>query len=378
VRVLSRWLRSALLLLFIAQIVTSAGLAEELTHSLIFAEKETFAAWPANGGLWTWDDGQEALVCFVTGPYTPREGHNVVPPYSNVLARTRDGGKTWAIERPKSFFQQGMPIAAMPKEGLDFSSPDLAIRVVSDGYHGGGPDSGSLTISTNRGASWQGPFALPQLLPKEKYQITSRTDCHVVSRSELLLMGSARPKDRSQTERVFCVRLVDGGRGSEGLAWVQPAGVLERTIMPSTLWLGDKRLLTTLRVRSASADDNWIDAHESLDGGTTWKHAAKVAETGKGNGNPPALIPLRDGRLFCAYGDRTRLKMFARTSSDQGCSWGPEITLRDDYDPDAAGEIDLGYPRAFQSPDGTVNVVYYWADKDHETNFIAVTRWTPR
>lgn len=351
------------------------------THAIVFADEKTFAGWPANGGLWTWDGGKEAAVCFVTGEFTPRQGHNVVPPYTNVLARTTDGGKSWSIEKPSGFFQPGTPAITLPDEGLDFSSPDLAIRLVCEGYHAGGPDSGALIVSEDRGKSWRGPFALPRLMPeaiaRHRDQVTCRTDYLVVSRNELLLMGSARRKDRGEPDRAFCVRLTDGGRAAERFTWIQPDADHDRTMMSATVRLGENRLVSAFRVRGTQGDVNWVDAYESRDDGRLWRHLAKIGDCGSHNGNPPAMIALRDGRLFCAYGDRSRRKLFARISADAGRNWGEELVLRDDYDGDTAGEVDFGYPRAFQSPDGNVNVVYYWADLEHEANYIAVTRFDP-
>jgi hypothetical protein len=56
----------------------------------------------------------------------------------------------------------------------------------------------------------------------------------------------------------------------------------------------------------------WVDAYVSHDDGRTWRFLSKVGDTGQGNGNPPALLRLRDGRLCCAYGNRDRNQLLAR------------------------------------------------------------------
>ncbi len=104
----------------------------------------------------------------------------------------------------------------------------------------------------------------------------------------------------------------------------------------------------------------WIDTYDSRDerAGSGHENSRNGREAAK---SIPALIALRDGRLFCGYGDRTDED--GATSSIRGRSWGQGDPLREDYDPDASGDVDLGYPRVFQSPDGMVNVIYYWADR---------------
>ena len=68
-------------------------------HAVVFHRPDTFAGWPANGGLWTWDGGREAVVGFITGPYREQKGHNLDEPYTNRLARTTDGGEHPTDER---------------------------------------------------------------------------------------------------------------------------------------------------------------------------------------------------------------------------------------------------------------------------------------
>jgi hypothetical protein len=354
--------------------------AKEPSHRVVFSEEKTFAGWPANVGLWVWDEGKEAVVGFITGPYQLRNGHNIQEPYTNRLARTLDGGKTWTVEKADGFYQPKMPLRDLEK-GIAFGMKDLAIRFVSEGYHGGGPTRGSINLSADRGRTWSGPFSLPELIPSEKNlgrnEITSRTDYLPLESGDCLVFGSARPADRKLPDRAFVAKLVEGGTRAEFLSWIQPNESTDRTLMPSTVRVGKSELLTALRVRKADADVCWIDLYRSNDLGRGWKHLSKVGDTGTHNGNPPALVRLRDGRLCCAYGDRTRKKLFARLSNDSGKTWGDEVVLRDDYHPDEKGEIDFGYPRIFQNCDGDLVVLYYFATKEKPTNFIAATLWNP-
>ena len=78
-------------------------------------------------------------------------------------------------------------------------------------------------------------------------------------------------------------------------------------IMPSTVRLSPSEILTTIRCReedkAKGIDDAWIDAYLSKDNGRSWRHLNRPAPH-LGEGNPPALVKLRDGRLCLAYGVR--------------------------------------------------------------------------
>lgn len=144
--------------------------------------------------------------------------------------------------------------------------------------------------------------------------------------------------------------------------------------MPSTVRLSDRELLTTIR-RGAEEGKRkaWIEAWRSNDNGESWSQLEDpVANTGEGN--PPDLLKLADGRLCLTYGQRAKpFGMFARISSDSGKSWGDPVTLRED-----GGGRDLGYPRSVQRLDGKVVTVYYfWDPKTGTERYIAATLWSP-
>ena len=92
-----------------------------------------------------------------------------------------------------------------------------------------------------------------------------------------------------------------------------------------------------------------------------------------GEGNPPSLIRLRDGRLCLTYGYRAApFSIRARLSGDDGRSWGPELVLRDD------GEgRDIGYCRSVPRRDGKVITLYYFTDvKTGRERYIGATIWS--
>jgi hypothetical protein len=141
-------------------------------------------------------------------------------------------------------------------------------------------------------------------------------------------------------------------------------------IMPSTVRLGPGRLLTTVRCRKGDA--SWIDAYESSDEGRSWRYLNRpVRDTGEGN--PPALIRLRDGRLCLTYGVRAApFSIEARLSRDEGRTWSEPIVLR----ADGAGR-DIGYPRTVERPDGNIVTVYYFTAAGDLDRTIQATIWDP-
>jgi hypothetical protein len=169
----------------------------------------------------------------------------------------------------------------------------------------------------------------------------------------------------------------------EFLGWITGAPYTHRSVMPATVHLPDGQLISALRRRvdggppesPAASQSNWIDVYASSDGGRTWAFRGKVADTAAGahNGNPPSQVRLPDGRLCVAYGFRARpYGIRARLSADDGHTWGPEISLRDD-----ALSWDIGYPRMALRPDGSLITLYYYTSREHPPQHIAATIWSP-
>jgi hypothetical protein len=69
--------------------------AEAVRQAVVYQEPGQFAAWPANNGIWVWQD--EILVGFTLGYYKANdESHSIDAgrPARAVLARSLDGGET--------------------------------------------------------------------------------------------------------------------------------------------------------------------------------------------------------------------------------------------------------------------------------------------
>jgi hypothetical protein len=144
--------------------------------------------------------------------------------------------------------------------------------------------------------------------------------------------------------------------------------------MPSTVRLTQSELLTVTRRREGPGEERhrWIDSWRSRDNGASWEFLGAAVDD-VGEGNPPSLIRLRDGRLCVTYGVRKPpYDMRARFSSDGGATWSEPFVLRT-----GGGGRDLGYPRTLQRPDGHLVTVYYFTPGDSPYRQIIATIWDP-
>src|SRR5207248_3747085 len=71
-------------------------------HVVVYHRPGRFGGWPANHGIWSW--GDEILVGFSAGYHQDLgpNRHNIDhdKPEEHLLARSKDGGRTWSIENP--------------------------------------------------------------------------------------------------------------------------------------------------------------------------------------------------------------------------------------------------------------------------------------
>ncbi|MHC4478044.1 MAG: sialidase family protein [Planctomycetota bacterium] len=337
-------------------------------HSVVFAREGVFAGWPANNGVWIW--GNEILVGFSYGQYVEKKGHNKASGSTNVLGRSTDGGRTWTVEDPENFVGDGGEIGPAPGN-INFAHPGFAMRM----HRSGGA---RFFISYDRGHTWKGPYGFGDLMSHSELkglENTARTDYIVNGRDDCFMFMSARKPDTGTRDRAFCARTTDGGKTFKFVAWINPEEVeTVRGAMPSTVRISKTKLVSALRRKYP---DQWVDVFVSDDNGASWRFSSKVADTGHWNGNPPALVRLKDGRLCCAYGNRSKKAMIAKYSCDEGATWGDEVVLRDDYQVDSFDDPDLGYPRLVQRADGRLVCMYYWATKEHPHHHIAATIWDP-
>jgi hypothetical protein len=356
-----------------------------LRHSIAAGEEGKFCGWPANNGVWSWDGGREILVGYTIGDFVEQKGHNMKNHTESGehllshLARSTDGGITWKTGDPANYVGDGQSSVPSPG-GIAFDAPGFAMRVVGTGYHGAHDENGSFFVSYNRGQDWKGPYQFnglmedPNLKGKE---FTGRTEYLVTGPDSCLLFLSSRGSDEAYRDKSFVAETTDGGKTFRFVSWIVPLKDPHRAVMPAAARLKDGSLVAALRRRDSAKGDCWVDAYGSTDHGRTWTFLSRVGEAGKENGNPPALVALGDGRIACAYGDRSRVKMYVRLSSDGGKTWGEEVVLRDDFQPDKFGDNDFGYPRLAVNHGNDIAAMYYWATKDQPQHHIAATLWNP-
>lgn len=349
----------------------------EVQHVKVYAEEGLFGGWPANHGIWSW--GNEILVGFSAGVMKDlgNERHNIdrEKPERHLLARSLDGGHSWKIEDPSekgALIPSGKALHGIAPPGqsekpwqecageIDFRHPDFALTVRMTDNHIG---PSRFYYSVDRGHNWNGPFRLPDVGTNG---IAARTDYIVNNQRELMLFVTAGKSDRREG-RPMAMQTSDGGKSFKFLSWIgdESAGY---AIMPSTVRLSDQELLSAVRCRQGQK--SWIDCYRSLDNGRSWKIDSTPAPD-VGEGNPPSMIHMADGRVCLTYGHRAPpFGIRARVSLDRGHNWQDEIHLRDD-----GGGRDVGYPRTVQRPDGKLVTVYYFHDSPKGDRYIAATIW---
>jgi hypothetical protein len=361
-------LKRFLLSLVAILMVTGAGIcrAEDASpqHVVVYQQEGHFAAWPANNGIWCWDD--EIVVCFTLGYYkkNPTGGHDIDPDRPGTVrqARSKDGGLTWEIEVP-SFLdseEKEKPVQALSKP-IDFSNPNFAMRLTGDRFY----------FSMDRCHTWQGPFGLPKF---GRPDLLSRTD-YIVESPQQVTAFVAAAKDNGREGQPLCMRTTDGGITWELVGWIgpQPPESYGYAIMPATVAVGENSYLSMIR-RGGVFDGQrrwWVEAYLSPDKGESWYLLDEpVIEN---SGNPATLTRLDDGRLAMAYGWRLApYGIRARVSTDDGRSWSREIDVNSN-----AASWDIGYPRTVQRADGKCVTIYYTHEGDRQERFIAATIWQP-
>jgi hypothetical protein len=342
-------------------------------HVVVYREAGRYGGWPANHGIWSW--GNEILVGFEAGYFRNNErGHAIdySRPAEHVLARSKDGGETWAIERPAalkppaSVKVAGVPTGEGGKEptdcpgGIDFKNRDFILTARMGDIHVG---PSRFYYSSDRGHSWNGPCNISNFGQKG---IAARTDYLVNGKHEITMFLTAA-KSNGKEGRVIATRTTDGAKSWNMLSFIGPEpDETDFAIMPSSVRLGANTIVTAIRHR------HFIDLYRTDDDGKSWTFVTKpVPNTGRGN--PPSMIQLKDGRLALTYGFRdVPYSIRARASRDEGKTWSEDRTLRSD-----GGNWDLGYTRSVQRPDGKVVTVYYFNDAADRERYIAATIWQP-
>jgi hypothetical protein len=355
-----------------------------VAHAEVYRRRGEFAGWPANYGLWSWDN--EIVCVFAIGHMGSPDGNfhleDPCHPFKPAQARSIDGGLTWKKEEFNALVPAAETLSAdehvdetlkarktiVPAhdlhpldEPVDFLDNEVIILAARTGIVG--RPTSWFYVSRNRAHSWEGPFKFEGL--ELAGGISARTDIVALGHHDALFLLTTT-KDDGEEGRVFCARTTDGARSFQfqSFLWKGQEGY---AIMPASVRLLDGTVLTLVRC-NGEGERGWIDAYKSIDNGRTWKFAGRpVVDTGF-MGNPPALT--RAGsRLVLTYGYRTfPFGIRAVNSSDDGTSWSDQLIIRDD-----GGGPDLGYPRTVARPDGNILAVYYFNYLESDERFIAAS-----
>lgn len=338
-----------------------------MENVIVYREPGRYGGWPANHGIWVW--GDEILVGFEAGYFFATEKTHAIDrnkPEEQPLARSLDGGRHWAIEKPESLkAPPGTKMAGTPvvdggkvpvplTESMDFSKPGFAMTLRMESAHIG---PSRFYYSYDKGHTWRGPFVFPSL---DQPGIMARTD-YIIDGPRHALVFVAAANANKDEGRPMAVRTTDGGLTWNIASLMGPVPE-DYSIMPSTVRISSRVLASAIRRK------DFIEIWRSEDNAASWQMIAKTDNNG---GNPPSMVRLKDTRLVLTYGYRLQpYGIRARISKDGGRSWGEEIVLRSD-----GGSWDLGYPRTVQRKDGKLVTVYYFADSPETERYIAATIW---
>lgn len=345
---------------------------QHIKYLTVAAQQDRFFGWPANNGLWQWDEGREILVGFTNGNFEQQDGHNIGDERLTNLARSTDGGQTWTREDPENFVGDNGEVKPSPGN-IRFDHPDFALRVAATGYHGTKDKDGRFFISYNRGKDWEGPYRFNELNEDENLeglQITARTNYRITGENSIQIFMSARKPDidfGKRLDKPFIAESTDGGKSFHFSGWAVPWTDQFRAVMPSVVQTKNGDLVMALRRRNPRDNEQscWIDAFVSKDEGRTWSFLSKIGDAGLNNGNPPGLAIMEDGRLACCYANRTASKIFLRISENNGVSWDQEIVVRDN-----PFSYDMGYPQLLQNDKGDLVALYYISTEETPQSYI--------
>ena len=201
-------------------------------HAVVYHESGRYGGWPANQGIWIWEN--EILVGFSRGYYKDLgpEYHAIdrEKPEEHVLGRSLDGGLTWAVEDPgsqgmllppkKKLHDEQLPEIKRPEwtdcpGGINFQHPDFAMTLRMEDVSIG---PSYFYYSYDRGHSWQGPYRFPNLGTPG---IAARTD-YVVIDSQTCLVILTAAKSNKKEGRPLCARTSDGGKSWDMMSWIAP------------------------------------------------------------------------------------------------------------------------------------------------------------
>ncbi len=336
----------------------------KVTHITVAFDEPSFFGWPANHGIWKFDD--ELLVGFEKGI------HHYNGPDVHALDRTIPTIRMFARFRPETGWVHEFPeIPAidyenktrLPDVPADLLTPESGLYLMPSGWDGN--VFTQLMVTNDKGKSWQGPFYIPDF---GLVGVAARTDYIVCDGYFLLAMTGV--KADGLEGNTFAAKLTFDGKWEKlGMMGEDPPEGDFR-IMPAIARLPDGSLLGIGRYASENEPGfTQLDVYLSNDEGKTWDYETKLTYVGNdmSGGSPPALCTLPDGTVLLAFFRRQSPHGLFITTTRDGKTWSEPKALRTD-----AVNTDIGYPRiAFFNNE--VHILYYYNLGEEAPRFVADT-----
>ena len=336
----------------------------KVKHITVAFDEPSFFGWPANHGIWKFDD--ELLVGFEKGI------HHYNGPDVHALDRTIPTIRMFARFRPETGWVHEFPeIPAidyenktrLPDVPADLLTPESGLYLMPSGWDGN--VFTQLMVTNDKGKSWQGPFYIPDF---GLVGVAARTDYIVCDGYFLLAMTGV--KADGLEGNTFAAKLTFDGKWEKlGMMGEDPPEGDFR-IMPAIARLPDGSLLGIGRYASENEPGfTQLDVYLSNNEGRTWDYETKLTYVGNdmSGGSPPALCTLPDGTVLLAFFRRQSPHGLFITTTRDGKNWSEPQALRTD-----AVNTDIGYPRiAFFNNE--VHMLYYYNLGEEAPRFVADT-----
>ncbi|MBI4623690.1 MAG: exo-alpha-sialidase [Verrucomicrobia bacterium] len=355
-----------------------------LETKVISQQPEFYHGWPTvarrrNGELWvTWSGGRESHVCPFgqvqamtsrddaatwtwprvlldsatddrdSGVIETAKGTLIVTTFTSLAYEEHlKKASVFAVPSPKGWVSQGMPPEQLAKWQAAHARLSDAERKAELGHWGIRSTDGGLAWSTRIATVVNSPHGPIQL--KDGRLLYAGKKLWAKERK----IGVAESKDDGLTWQWLAeipTRKGDKGSSYHELHAVEAA---------------DGTLIAQIRNHN-EANSRWTLQSESSDRGRTWSEPHPICY-----GFPSHLLRLHDGRLLMSYGyRRPPFGNRARTSSDNGKTWGEEIIVSAD-----GLNGDLGYPSTVELADGTLLTVWYEGMKAPKLAVLRQAKW---
>lgn len=347
-------------------------------HAVVYRREDEMVGWPHIMGFWNLGNGELLQqVTSITTRYASadavshdnlgREGLG-----SRQLAfRSLDHGLTWG-QPVTNMMDNADPAQAgatriADLQPIDFLDADVIVANSATAF--GAPTARTnVRVSRDRGHTWG-----PQIQVPLDAMVSNAGMNSSLARPDGTSLIWLMEVGESGWDRHPCVfALPPGGHDYHFLTFITPkvdpfaqgAGDYSTTFRygghrwfyPRGYLLPSGRMLCVLRCQRDPRGIMWTEVFASDDGGRTWGFLSRVNDFGA----PGSLVVKQDGRLVMVYGYRLAPQgIRAKVSEDGGATWGRELIVRDD-----GGSWDLGYPNAWELPDGRIGCLYYFNSKD--------------